>query len=95
MTRWITYSVIRLGIFTAIFLILFSLGIEWWISALLSTAMAFAISYIFFYRQRAELAKDLRRMVEKNKTLDQDSQHEDDALDSEGDSPTQGNSEQK
>jgi type II secretory pathway component PulF len=93
MTRWITYSVIRLGIFTAIFLILLSVSIEWWISALLATAMAFAISYIFFYRQRAELAKDLQSRLAKSKAVDRDSQLEDRALDSEGDSSTEGNSE--
>jgi len=93
MTRWITYSVIRLGIFTAIFVILFSLGIEWWISALLATAMAFAISYIFFFRQRAELAKDLQRRMEKTPSVDADSELEDRVLDSESDSATEGDSE--
>lgn len=92
MTRWITYSVIRLGIFTAIFMILLAVSIEWWISALIATAMAFAISYIFFYRQRAELAKDLQSRLAKSKAVDRDSQHEDRALDSEGDSSTEGDS---
>jgi len=88
MTRWITYSLLRLGLFTGLFVLLMALGIEWWISALLATAMAFAISYIFFYRQRAELARGLERLVQKQKDNDPDAQAEDEAQ-SEGDSPRQ------
>jgi ABC-type transport system involved in Fe-S cluster assembly fused permease/ATPase subunit len=90
MTRWISYSLIRLGIFTAIFVILMSLGLEWWVSALLATVMAFALSYIFFYRQRAELARDIQARVERNKNKDVDSALEDELLDSDGESESKG-----
>jgi len=90
MTRWISYSLIRLGIFTAIFVILMSLGLEWWVSALLATVIAFALSYIFFYRQRAELASDIQARVERNKKKDVDSALEDELLDSDGESESKG-----
>jgi hypothetical protein len=90
MTRWISYSLIRLGIFTAIFVILMSLGLEWWVSALLATVIAFALSYIFFYRQRAELARDIQVRVERNKKKDVDSALEDELLDSDGESESKG-----
>jgi Ca2+/Na+ antiporter len=95
MTRWISYSLIRLGIFTAIFVLLMVLGLEWWVSALLATVMAFALSYIFFYRQRAELAKDLENRVTRRRNVDPDSQSEDDALDSENDVNSEHGSKQK
>jgi Ca2+/Na+ antiporter len=85
MTRWISYSLIRLGIFTAIFVLLMALSLTWWVSALLATVIAFTLSYIFFYRQRAELAKDLENRLKRRRNVDPDSQSEDDALDSEGD----------
>jgi hypothetical protein len=88
-----TYSLIRLGIFTGIFVLLMAVNLEWWIAALLATVMAFALSYIFFYRQRAQLAADLEALVRRSKASDPDSAAEDQALDSEGDGPTQSKSE--
>lgn len=90
MARWITYSLVRLGLFAALFAVLMVLGIEWWISALLATVMAFALAYIFFYRQRQALAADLERMVTKNKAPDADSAVEDGLVESEGDGSAEG-----
>jgi len=47
--------------------------------------VAFTLSYIFFHRQRTELAKDLQKRVEKSASSDPDAQSEDDAT-SQGDS---------
>jgi hypothetical protein len=93
MSRWITYSLLRLGLFTGLFVLLMVLGIEWWVSALLATAIAFTISYIFFYRQRAELAKDMERLVARQKDKDPDAQAED-GIPLEGDSPRQSTGEE-
>jgi hypothetical protein len=79
MTRLLAYSALRLGLFTALFALLMFLGIEWWISAVVATLMAFAISYIFFHRQRIEVAKDVERLVSRRKSSDDDAAAEDGA----------------
>jgi hypothetical protein len=85
MTPWVRYSIIRIGLFAVLFALLMVTGIEWWISALVATVMAFTISYIFFVRQRDALARDLARRVERKNSSDDDAAAEDDAVASEGD----------
>lgn len=85
MTPWVRYSLIRIGLFAALFAILMVAGIEWWISALVATVMAFSLSYIFFVRQRDALARDLAERVERKKQPDLDAIAEDGVADSEGD----------
>lgn len=87
MTPWVRYSIIRIGLFAVLFALLMVTGIEWWISALVATVMAFSISYIFFVRQRDALARDLARLVERKTSSDEDAVAEDDAIASEGDGP--------
>lgn len=86
----LVYSALRIGLFTGLFVLLMFLGIEWWISALVATVMAFSISYIFFYRQRLDAAKDVELLVSRRKGSDDDAAAEDsateDATASEGDS---------
>lgn len=85
MTPWIRYSIIRIGLFAASFTILMVLNIVWWASALLATVIAFALSYIFFVRQRDKLAEDLATRLARSKQPDSDALAED-APGSEGDS---------
>lgn len=87
MTPWVRYSVIRIGLFAVLFALLMVTGVEWWISALVATVMGFSISYIFFIRQRDALARDLARRLESKRKPDDDAAAEDDAIESEGDSP--------
>ena len=87
MTHWIRYSLIRIGLFALAFAALFALGLEWWLSALLATVIAFTLSYIFFVQQRDRLARDLADRAAKKKNLDPDADAEDAAA-SEGDSET-------
>lgn len=47
MRAWILYSVVRLLLFAVPFGILFAIGAEWWLAALIATALAFCVSYIF------------------------------------------------
>lgn len=88
MTQWIRYSVIRIGLFALLFAALFTLGLEWWLSAVLATVIAFAVSYIFFARQRDVLARNLEARAVQKKNPDPDADAED-ALGLEGDRPAQ------
>lgn len=86
MTRWIAYSVMRLGLFSVLLTILILLGLEWWVSALFATVMAFALSYIFLARQREALAADVRARRKSTRSVDGDAESEDAAWDSQGNS---------
>ncbi|CAN5237075.1 hypothetical protein BH11ACT3_BH11ACT3_05560 [soil metagenome] len=56
---WIRYTLLRVGLFALIFVLLIVLGVEWWISALVATAVAFCVAYIFFRPLRQEFADEL------------------------------------
>lgn len=88
MTHWIRYSVIRIGLFALAFVGLFTLGLEWWLSAVLATVIAFTVSYIFFVRHRDLLARDLATRAASKRSLDPDADAED-TPDLEGDRPAQ------
>jgi uncharacterized membrane protein YjjP (DUF1212 family) len=50
---WITYTLIRVGIFAATFAVLYGLlSITPWLSALIAAVLGLSISYLFFRRQR-------------------------------------------
>ena len=82
MSPWIRYSLIRLGLFGATFSLLMVLGIIWWASALFATAISFAVSYIFFYKLRTQVAADFAERVSRSKDTDEDSAIEDGEIDS-------------
>lgn len=79
-TRWILYSLFRVGLFAAALVAMLLLGLELWVAAIVATIVAFSISYIFFSEPRDALARDLeaRRMRAGH---DSDSDIENDALD--------------
>jgi hypothetical protein len=58
-TRWILYSLFRVGLFAAALAAMLLLGLEMWVAAIVATVVAFAISYIFFSEPRDALARDL------------------------------------
>ena len=76
-TLWIRYSLLRLGLFGAVFALLLILQLAWWVAALVATIVAFTLSYIFFDRFRNEVAGNLQARLNKPTKLDPDSQSED------------------
>lgn len=81
-----SYSLVRLGLFTAVFLLLWGLGIEWWAAGLFATVISFTVGYIFFHRQRDQIAQDLAERAKRRaeKARDVDSEVEDEALENDG-----------
>jgi uncharacterized membrane protein len=61
MRPWIAYTLVRLGLFAVIFVLLYLLGVPWWAAALLAAALGFLVAYIFFRGLRARVAADLAR----------------------------------
>ncbi len=59
MKPWVAYSLLRVGLFAAAFLLLWLLGIEWWLAAILGAVIGFCVSYIFFGRLRDAVTRDI------------------------------------
>ena len=59
MRPWITYSLVRFGLFAVFFVVLFVLGIEWWLAAVIAAALGFSVAYIFLGQLRDRVARDL------------------------------------
>jgi membrane protein implicated in regulation of membrane protease activity len=94
---WIVYSLLRLGVFAAVFALLAtylrlpleSMGIAgfpmYLLAALVAALISFAVSYIFFARLRHAVAADLadRRERARRGEVDDDTAEEDALLDGE------------
>jgi hypothetical protein len=59
-TRWILYSLFRVGLFAAALVAMLLLGLELWVAAIVATVVAFAVSYVFFNEPREALARDIQ-----------------------------------
>ncbi|MEO5921142.1 MAG: DUF4229 domain-containing protein [Pseudolysinimonas sp.] len=59
MRPWIAYSLVRVGLFAVFFAVLFLLGLDWWLAALIAAALGFCVAYIFFRGLRERVAIDL------------------------------------
>ena len=83
MRAWVTYSVLRVGLFLVIFALLLIVSIQWWLAAIVAAVVAFCISYIFFGKLRAQVATELatRRRI---RVPESDEDVEDGPDDSEG-----------
>jgi hypothetical protein len=55
----VTYSIVRVGMFLALFALLLVLGVDWWIAAIAAAVIALCISYIFLSKLRAKVAQEL------------------------------------
>ncbi len=61
---WVTYSLLRLGLFAAVFALLMLLNVEWWLSAILAAVIGLCVSYIFFGKLRDAVALDIAKRRE-------------------------------
>ena len=59
---WILYSVIRVGVFFAVFALLMVYEISWWLSALLAAIISLCISYLFLRRPREKLSQSIHEL---------------------------------
>jgi uncharacterized membrane protein len=53
------FSAVRVLVFAIPFAILFALGLEWWIAALIAAVVGFCVSYIFLRPLRDRVALQL------------------------------------
>lgn len=59
MRAWLLFSVVRVLAFAVPFAVLFAIGIDWWIAALVAAAIGFCVSYIFLRPLRDRVALQL------------------------------------
>jgi membrane protein implicated in regulation of membrane protease activity len=59
MRPWITYTLVRVGLFAAFFTVLYVIGLEWWLAAVIAAALGFCVAYIFFRGLRTRVAAEL------------------------------------
>ena len=57
MRAWLLFTAVRLLAFVAPFVLLYALGVDWWIAAIGAAVIGFCVSYIFLapLRNRAAL----------------------------------------
>lgn len=78
--QWISYSLLRLGIFAAVLIVLLVLQIEPWIAATIAAVVGLCIAYIFFRPQREAVARSFWEF-RTSEQRDADSDAENEALD--------------
>ncbi len=83
MRAWVTYSVLRVGLFLVIFALLLIVNIPWWLAATIAAVVALCISYIFFGKLRAQVATEFAAR-RRAPAPDSDEDAEDGPDDSEG-----------
>lgn len=59
MPAWIPYTLVRVGLFAVVFVVLMLVGLEGWLAAILAAVIAFLVSYIFFRGMRSRVATEL------------------------------------
>ena len=59
MKPWLAYSLIRIGIFAAVFTVLLLVGVEWWLAAILAAVIGVCVAYIFFRNLRDAMALEI------------------------------------
>ena len=93
---WLSYTLIRLGLFFGLFLLLLFIGFDPFFSAIISAAISFAIALVFLDNQRKAMSEKVAERLSRNEKgtyLDEQGNIEDSILDSEaktdeGDSKT-------
>lgn len=60
MKPWVTYSLIRLGLFAGVLAILLLLNVPGWIAAVAAALIGLSVAYIFFRPQRDALIESVR-----------------------------------
>ena len=59
MKPWLAYSLLRVGVFAAVFAALMLANVPWWLSAIIAAVVGLCVGYIFFGRLRDRVAIDI------------------------------------
>lgn len=61
MRDWLLYTVLRVLAFAIPFGVLYALGLDWWIAALIAAVVGFCVSYVLLRTQRDRVALRIAR----------------------------------
>lgn len=64
---WLSYSLIRLGLFFSLFLALMALNFNPFFAAIIAASVSFAISLVFLDRQRKAMSEAVALKLARNK----------------------------
>ncbi len=64
---WLSYSLIRLGLFFGLFLLLVGLSFNPFFAAIIAASVSFAISLVFLDRQRKAMSEVVSEKLARNK----------------------------
>lgn len=81
MRAWVIYSLVRVGLFLALFAVLLLLGIEWWIAAVAAALMGLALSFLVLGRLRDRVTADLAEARARREAGIRDSDEDESAED--------------
>ena len=73
---WLKYTLIRLGLFLGLTILLGLIGVPWIFAAILGAMLSFAFSMVFLSHLRDQMSKDI--YSKRSKPKDADEQAEDD-----------------
>ena len=82
---WLNYILIRLGLFVGVLVILITIGLDKFLSAVFAAMISLAISLIFFTKQRDRVSEAVYNRIKRNDASgsdDAESDLENAALDS-------------
>lgn len=82
---WLSYTLIRLGMFFGLFLLMLLIGFDPFFSAIISAAVSFAIALVFLDKQRKAMSETVSQRLARNEKgtyLDEAGAVEDAILDS-------------
>jgi hypothetical protein len=82
---WLSYTLVRLGLFFGLFLVLLGLSFNPFFAAIIAASISFAISLVFLDRQRKAMSAVVAEKLSRNKDgsyLDTESDLENEILDS-------------
>jgi len=71
----VVYTLIRVGLFAAVFALLLLTGAEFWLAAIIAAVFGLAFSYLFFRSRRDDLVEQIRSRREVG--VDNDEEAED------------------
>lgn len=82
---WLSYTIMRLGLFFGIFFLMLALDFNPFYAAIIAASISFAISLVFLDRQRKAMSEQVTKKLARNKTgsyEDPESDLENEILDS-------------
>jgi F0F1-type ATP synthase assembly protein I len=73
---WIFYTLVRIGLFAGVFAVLYAVGFQPWLAAVIAAVIGLCVSYLFLRKTRDQVASDLydRRHANADERSDEEAE---------------------